>query len=190
MKNVVPALTVALFLAAGTARADIVSHNGTALTGGSGAANVDLFWVNTPGGLLIGTAWHEVTTHLLAYAYDDESEPPIFLAEFAISNETLTPWKRFQLLLVGADIYGSNGAVYGGQLARATDPVVFGGLGPEDVTLSVPTGTVVVSSSSIARDGNNAILDIHFSDYVDPGEAFGLAFHVNDVGQTDRSFLL
>lgn len=160
-------------------QADVVFHNGTVATSGDGSVNVDFFWINSPGGLLFGTAFHEVTAHSFLYEYDSGSEPPVFLAEFAISNETASPWNTFYVSLLQADFYGVNGGVPGGPLARTANPVVLGGSGADEVAFGVNTGSATLAGSSIFRDTVNSVLQISFLDAVDPGESFAIAFFVD-----------
>lgn len=183
------AMALALLLAP-AARADIVFHNGTVASGGSGDVNVDLFYVNSPGALLVGKAFHENATHLMAYAYEPRVEPPLLFVEFAVNNETSTPWAGYVMYLAGADFFGANGGNPGGDPARAVNPVTLGGLGVDDILYDVPVGSVSVSSSAITRGAEDSILTISFGDLVDPGESFSLLFFIDDIGQIDEGVVI
>lgn len=188
--GIVFALTAMVLVCPGNSWAALNAHNGSVASGGSGAVNVDLFSVSAAGGLQLGLAFHESATHVLEGTYDAPAEPPILVAEFAINNETAQPWGAILVQLFGSDFFGVNGGAGGGPLAQDVDPVVPGGNGPTDIAFLVNAGSIALAGSAIGRDGENATLYIAFSDPVDPGESFGLAFFINDVGTPDTNYVI
>lgn len=185
-------LALSLLLAgAGTARADLIAHNGTAATGGTGLVDVDLLAVDTPGAFIFGTAFHEVAMHSFLYSYDVGSEPPVIMLEFSIVNETSSTWSGFQILLTGADFYGLNGFTPGASPAKASNPVTFGGLGADEISFAPVAGFSFVLDSAIFRADGNALLAIRFLNPVAPGESFALGFQVDNFpGTQGTQFVL
>ena len=69
------------------------------------------------------------------------------------------------------------------------DPLTTGGTFSEDKIEFVDLGGVSVSYAGIDRSGPNPLLAMQFDDPVAPGEAFGLGFIAQDVGDVDEGFL-
>lgn len=188
--GIVFTLTAMVLVCTGSSWAALNAHNGSVASGGSGAVNVDLFSVSAAGGLQLGLAFHQSATHVLEGTYDAPAEPPVFVAEFAINNETAQSWGAFVVQLFGSDFFGVNGVAAGGPLAQDIDPVVPGGNGPTEIAFLVNAGSIALAGSAIGRDGENALLYIAFADPVDPGESFGLAFFISDVGTPDANYVI
>ncbi len=165
-------------LIAPAASALILHHNGSLGSAGDGSVNVGIVSDDTAGGLLLGTTFHEVAPHTMLYAFD-ECEPPVFVAEFAIVNQTPLAWNRMYITLHQGEFLGANGGNLGGPPARSAHPVVAGGIGAEDIAFIVNTGSVGVAGSQILRNGGDSMLVIDFSELVDPGDSFGIAYFAN-----------
>ncbi|MEE9296598.1 MAG: hypothetical protein V3W34_16765 [Phycisphaerae bacterium] len=173
--------------------ADITFHSGSSVapSHATGTDAVDVVFVVTdtsPGVLVAATSFAETATHAFGYSYE-VGEPPVFFLEFGVFNQTGVPWSRFEVELLGSDFFGIAGAGVIGDPAREADPAgaVFG----SDLVTVIPVvGSVSVGSSSIVRSANGAELSISFSDAVDPGEAFQMAFFIDDVGDTDTGFAM
>ncbi len=167
------------------AQADVTFHNGFGALGDESVQVDFAFDSATPG--VLGTAinFRDNESHLFLYDYEPPAEPPVFLVEFAIVNDTASAWTDFHVDLVGGDIFS-----LAGDLAREINPAVEDGVGSGDVFVGDPNNHVSIDGSAIVRDGENASLWVVFDDLVAPSEAFQLSFFVQDVGATDTGFAM
>ena len=175
------------------ADADITFHTGISAGAShdSGTNSVDVAFVVTDissGVLVAGTSFMENATHAFGYVYED-SEPPVFFLEFGVFNQTGVPWSRFEVELLGSDFFGIAGPGVIGDPAREADPA-GAAIGSDLISVLPVIGSVSVGSSSIERSANGAELSISFADAVDPGEAFQMAFYIDDVGDPDTGFAM
>ena len=183
---------VLVLIACTSASAGPVFHNGSVTSGGTGEVAIDFFTDSPDGALFTATNFRENASLISTYEYQAPVEPPLLFFALAIRNSTAIAWQSFHVDLFGADFFGFNHGIPGGPLARTLDPVVFGGIGSQDILLAVPDnpGAISISSSGIQRDGENASLWIFFDDVVDPDESFQLAFWIDDVGLSETNFTM
>ena len=174
-----------------TARADVVVHNGSVASGGTGEVQIDFFSASVDGGLFAATNFRENVTHTFEYDYEPPIEPPVLFFQLAIRNSTDIAWKDYHIDLTGADFFGFSDFPDPAELVPEINPVVFEGTGNDEILFrTAGDNQVTVESSMIERDGENASLWIFFDDLVDPGEAFQLAFRIDDVGTPDPDFVM
>jgi len=164
-------------------------HNGRPATLGSGEVAADFYWAGVPGAFVSARRLYEVAPHEIRYFYETYVEPPVLTLEYAIRNDTSVSWSGYQMQLFGADFIGLDGGDRQGPQARADNPVVPDtGFANGDILFMTRHGRITVADSWIERDGDNATLTVMFSEPVDPGESFMLAYFVDDVGMRDKSF--
>jgi hypothetical protein len=179
----VVAAVSAAFALAGPAFADPINlaHNGTtdSTPPGSGETNVYLF-LDEQGTLF--KSFRELDLHALYYQYESGASAALF-GEI-VFNDTTGTWVGYLLSLQACDFYG-----FAGGPVPEVDPLTTGGTFTEDKIEFVNFGGVSVSYAGIDRSGPNPLLALLFDDPVDPGEAFGLAFIAQDVGEVDQAFL-
>jgi hypothetical protein len=167
--------------------ADVVSHNGLELSGGTG--DVPVFFMSgtnaqdptIPENVWVtGSAFFGNVTHEIVYEFAGD-EPPVFVFQVLILNATSTPWDQFSVSLTGVDFR----SFPFGDFAPEVNPVGSG------IVFGTPAGSSVsVGNSTIERNGENSVLSMQFDDAVDPNEAFRLFFTIDDVGAPSTQFTL
>jgi len=158
-----------------------LAHNGTvdSTPPGSGEANVFLF-LDEQG--TVFKSFRELDLHAIYYQYEPGTSAALF-GEI-VFNHTTDMWVGYLLSLQACDFYG-----FAGGPVPGVDPLTTGGTFSEDKIEFLDLGGVSVSYAGIDRSGPNPLLALQFDDPVDPGEAFGLSFIAQDVGEVDEAFL-
>jgi hypothetical protein len=174
---------------ASSALGSIAYHNGRvdSVPPGTGAVNVGLVY-DSLGQYFF--QFNENAQHELGYSYLHPFEPPYGFVEY-VQNSTSQSWSGFNIGLTGADFFG---APFGGlsPLVNPVEELPFGFPPDNDEFIDIYdfVGNMSVASSEIIRQGNDAVLSIHFGDLVSPGEAFLLAYSIHDVAGIHDGFII
>ena len=153
----------------------VLGHNGSANSNPAGTGDVPVYLdTSTPPIVLKGFVGD--AEHILIAEYTEQSSEIVLEV---VANIAGLSWTDYSVALYGADFFGAGSGI----LAPEINPVETGGvLGDLTIDFAVLNGSVGVASSGIIRTGEDAFLNIVFSDFVDAGESFTLTFEVGDVG--------